>query len=334
MEATFIVCNKSDFVSRIVSLIKSPIQMNSLSHAGRILIEEKYDWKRISNDLGRLIYRWRSNVSSLHNPYFSVIVPSYERHDLLTSLMNRLSKQAFGDFEVIVVDQSSEEWPDKSKEFSFSLLYIHTDVKGAVKARDAAAFYARGEVLAFTDDDCEPSFDWLQNAYNYVSRPNVIGVEGLIKSDKIGDPDYRTVSNEGFEGIGFLTANLFLKTEVFNAINGFDEQFENPHFREDTDLAWRALNYGAIPYCRDVVVFHPPHKRNIKRESNAERDRFFEKDALLLRKHPEKYRELFLREDHWMHTPGFWSNFFEGAKKYGVEIPGFYIDMFNRSPQR
>jgi len=62
--------------------------------------------------------------------------------------------------------------------------------------------------------------------------------------------------------------------------------FDNPHFREDTDFAWRLLNHGKIPYARDVIVYHPPHPRNIKRESLEERAKFFEKDALLAKKHP------------------------------------------------
>jgi len=116
-----------------------------------------------------------------------------------------------------------------------------------------------------------------------------------------------------------MTANLFLKAEVFNRINGFDERFDQA-FREDTDLAWRALKYGKIPFAYNVCVFHPPHLRNVKRESLGERNKFFEKDALLLSKHPDKYMELFLKEGHWAKTDGFWENFERGAIKYRVNI--------------
>ena len=235
--------------------------------------------------------------------------------------MGRLSKQRCADFEVIIVDQSFKPWGDRSTDFGVDIHYIHTNIRGAVKARNTACFYAKGHVLAFTDDDCEPKENWLYNAKPYFSRKNVVGVEGLIKSDRIDDPDYRTVSNEGFEGFGFMTANLFIKAEIFHAINGFDEVFDNPHFREDTDLAWRALEYGEIPFAREVEVFHPPHKRSLQRESRQERNKFFEKDALLMRKHPERYKQLFLAESHWHKSPEFCKIFLNSANKHGVELP-------------
>ena len=148
-----------------------------------------------------------------------------------------------------------------------------------------------------------------------------LALKDLIKSDRIDDPEFRTVSNEGFEGLGFMTANLFIRAEIFHAINGFDEIFDNPHFREDTDLAWRALEYGEIPFARDVEVFHPPHKRSLHRESREERNKFFEKDALLMKKHPERYKELFLAECHWHKLPEFCKIFLNSANKYGMELP-------------
>ena len=315
--AAFEICDKEDFPARIRCLMKDTEKMSSLSESGRNLAEEKYSWERISAELGSLIHRFQRKKGS-SNPFFSVVVPTYERHDLLRKLMNALQEQTFPDFEVVLIDQSNSNWHQEAGGFECDLLYIHTDIKGAVKARNKGAFYARGRVIAYIDDDCIPSRDWLERARAYFNMPDVVGVEGLIKSDKMGDPNYRTVSNEGFEGIGFMTANLFLKAEIFYAINGFDESFDNPHFREDTDLGWRALEYGRIPFGKDVEVFHPPHSRDISRESAAERNTFFEKDALLLKKHPEKYEQLFLMESHWMKTPDFWEHFLRGTQKYRI----------------
>ncbi|CAD7777542.1 Glycosyl transferase family 2 [Candidatus Methanoperedenaceae archaeon GB37] len=164
----------------------------------------------------------------------------------LSNLIKKLTEQKFKDFEVIIVDQSKEHWklPDIAK--ALSIYYYHTDIKGAVKARNIGLALALGKVIAFTDDDCEPYPDWLENARKYFKRQEVIGIEGLIKSDHDSN-NLRCVSNEGFEGIGFMTANLFVLREMANRVNGFDEAFDNPHFREDTDFAWRLLNHGKIP---------------------------------------------------------------------------------------
>ena len=158
---------------------------------------------------------------------------------------------------------------------------------------------------------------------HYFDDPGVVGVEGLVVSDRINDPDYRAVTNVGFEGIGFMTANLLLRRDTFNAIDGFDEQFDVP-FREDTDLGWRACALGEIPFGHDVRVFHPPHPRSVGREAQSTRVRFFEKDALLLKKHPDRYKSLFLMEGHYRNTAGFCEHFMRGSVKYGVPIDDFY----------
>src|SRR5262249_17787774 len=105
--------------------------------------------------------------------------------------------------------------------------------------------------------------------------------------------------------------------------NGYVEQCDNPHFREDTDLGRRACTLGTIPFAKDVRVLHPAHPRVTDREGAAERARFFEKDALLLKKHPERYRSLFLKEGHYLRTEGFREHFTRGVRKYGVNVDEF-----------
>jgi len=291
-----------------------------LGTAARRLACESYSWERLSPRLGRLLTRHRSARHS--RPVFSVVVPTYERHAHLPTLLDCLAAQTFRDFEVILVDQSAARWNVPGAYSSLDILYEHTDLKGASRARNLGAWLARGDVIAFTDDDCQPEPGWLQNAARYFDEPRVVGVEGLVVSERVNDPEYRAVTNVGFEGIGFMTANLLLRRNVFNAIDGFDEQFDVP-FREDTDLGWRACALGEIPFGHDVRVFHPAHPRTVEREALRERVRFFEKDALLLKKHPERYRTLFLREAHYLNTEGFHEHFRRGALKYGVQVDEF-----------
>jgi GT2 family glycosyltransferase len=205
---------------------------------------------------------------------------------------------------------------------SLDIHYEHTEVRGTSRARNLGVWLARGDVIAFTDDDCQPEPEWLGNARRYFDDPGVVGVEGLVVSERIDDPDYRAVTNVGFEGIGFMTANLLVRRDTFNAIDGFDEEFDVP-FREDTDLGWRACALGQIPFGHDVRVFHPAHARSLEREALSQRVRFFEKDALLFKKHPDRYRTLFQREGHYRNTEGFHEHFRRGALKYGVTIDEF-----------
>lgn len=302
------------------SVLADPERAAVLGRGARRLVEECYSWERISDNLGSLLARHQSRLGQ-PKPYFSVIVPTYERPESLTALVEQLAKQSWRDFELIVIDQSAEAWPDRERNFGLDLLYIHTDLRGAVFARNRGADLARGRVLAFIDDDCVPSPDWLAGAHGRFEAEDIVGLEGLITSGRRDDPDLRSVTNDGFEGIGFMTANLFVRTDVFHRIDGFDVAFDNPHFREDTDLGWRIQEQGAIPFSREAAVYHPPQPRAVERESLAARSVFFEKDALLLRKHPQKYVELLRREGQWTHNPHFWTYFARGLARYGVEPP-------------
>jgi glycosyltransferase involved in cell wall biosynthesis/GT2 family glycosyltransferase len=329
VEDAFALASRDDFSAVVARLLDDQALAASLGMAGRRVVAERYSWERISRSLGRLLQRHRLALGK-RPPAVSVIVPTYERQDVIGALMECLSRQTIRNFEVIVVDQSAAPWtPDPA--LPFDLLYVHTDVKGAGQARNTGAFYARGGVLAFTDDDCRPDADWLEAGLRYFEDPGVVGVEGVVVSDRAQDERFRPVTNVGFEGIGFMTANLMLRRETFVAIDGFDPQFDRPfHFREDTDLAWRALGHGAIPFGPDVRVYHPPQPRAVEREALASRVQFFENDALLFKKHPERYRTLFLREAHYERTPGFSQYLLRGAVRHRVQIDDFYLSRCAR----
>ena len=111
----------------------------------------------------------------------------------------------------------------------------------------------------------------------------------------------------------------------FQALDGFDMAFDEPHFREDTDFGWRLQGLGQVPYANGVVVYHPAHRRDIARESLVERNRFFEKDALLMAKHPERFKTLFFAEQHYRLTPGYWENLERGIFKYRTDTPDWLI---------
>jgi len=325
----YVLCERSieSLVFEIKSLFSDKHKQEQLLLKGRREACEKYSWEQISYELGyKLLQKYKKHVED-KPVFFSIIVPTYERHDLLYTLLENIRKQTEKDFEIIIIDQSKDKF-DKISEFSdFSMVYFKTDVKGAAKARNTGISMAKGQVVAFIDDDCIPDENWLSNAKRYFEDPAIIGVEGMIEADIYDSETHRVVANVGVEGIGFMTANLFVKLNVLQKIGGFDEGFDNPHFREDTDLGWRALQYGEIPYARDVKVLHPSHKRENVRESANERNRFYVHDPLLLKKHHEKFIELYLREVNF-NKPEYWIYFKEGVKRHNARdsLSKFFLD--------
>lgn len=319
------VADTLTFASALRNLAGDAKLRAEMATAARRAVERHYAWERLSPATGRLLARHAAGKGAA--PFFSVVVPTFNRHEHLDRLVARLARQAFADFEVIVVDQSDTPWPGAAADHGLALHYLHTDLRGAVAARNTGADLARGRVIAFTDDDCEPPPGWLAAARPAFDDPLVVGLEGLITSEHVGDPEWRWVSNDGFEGVGFMTANLFVRAAAFHRLGGFDLDFEQPHFREDTDLGWRLQAIGRVPFSRAAWLFHPAHRRDTERESLAERSRFFEKDALLLRKHPERYRALFRAECQWTHNPHFRDHLLRGAERYGVTVPAELLAM-------
>lgn len=309
----------ADYQAAITQMTDQDYCANAAKEA-RACVEEGYAWEHISAQLGQFM-TMRANIAGQTIPKFSVVIPSYERPEHLNTLITYLQAQVERDFEVIIIDQSSKSWSGAKQEFGFSLTYYHSPIKGAVRARNTGAMLAQGEVLAFIDDDCLPSPDWLLNARAYFENPQVVGIEGLISSDHFDDPNWRPVSNVGSEGIGFMTANLMVRSAVFQYLGGFDVRFDRPHFREDTDFGWRMLDLGLVPYAKDVGVLHPAQQRDIERESHQARAHFFEKDALLYEKHPQRYQVLFEFERHYEGSFGFAEHLLRGFEKNNQKPP-------------
>jgi len=327
----YILCELSmeSLIFEVGNLFANMDRQKQLIQNGRREACEKYSWEQISYELGyKLKQKYKKHINS--SPvFFSVVIPTYERHDYLHVLLKNLQKQTEKDFEVIIIDQSKEKFNRLSEFADLDIVYFRTDVKGAVKARNTGISLANADVVAFIDDDCIPDENWLNNAKKYFEDPATIGVEGMIEADIYDSEAYRVVANVGVEGLGFMTANLFVKLEVLQKIRGFDEEFDNPHFREDTDLGWRALEFGKIPYAKDVKVLHPSHKRDSTRESAEERNKFYVHDPLLMKKHPCKFIDLYLREVNY-NKPDYWPYFKKGVRRHNTydNLPEF---LFNEN---
>ena len=323
-----VVADGEAMIPAVRSLIADADRREELGLQARETVENAYSWERTSEHLGRVLCRRRSLLGQ-RPPRISVLVCTYERHAKLDVLLRCLEQQCFKDFEVIVVDQSSGEWPGAGRSTGLDLVYVRRDVPALPAARNCAALYARGDILAFTDDDCEPDEKWLLNAEQMFRNSDIIGVEGRVVSDPVDEESFRVVVTMDRRGLCFMGANLLVRREVFHLIDGFDESF-GTFFREDTDFAWRTLALGDICYCEEAVVYHAPVARDDPRESVAERAKFFQNDALLLSKHPDRYRDLFFYENHWRNHPFFWPHFFRGAKRFGVDPPEWILDAYGQ----
>lgn len=257
-----------------------------------------------------------------------MLIPTYNRSRRLFELLKKLENQTYKNFEVIVIDDGST---DETKlmveniDVSYELRYYYKKNEGTSSAQNYGIEKAKGDIIAHTNDDCLPDDDWLENALKYFNNKNVVGVEGLVYTNFRDKRVYRTISNEEFlKGKkclldGFFGANILYKKDVLKKVGGLDERFK-PFFREDSDLAWRALDHGKIVFAKDVRVFHPAH---ISKKSGFQDRYLFRKscymnDALLYSKHKKKYLEY---HDHSSYDIFFWYYLIKGMKRFGVYVP-------------
>lgn len=130
--------------------------------------------------------RWPTMTEKMK---ISVIVPTYNRANILPMCLDSLIKQEYpkSDFEIIIVDNNSKDntknvCEDYIKNYSnISLTYILEKRQGLVYARHTGAKKAKYEILSFTDDDGILSPVWLKEISNVFERcDKVVAVAGKI----------------------------------------------------------------------------------------------------------------------------------------------------------
>lgn len=195
----------------------------------------------------------------------SVVIPTYNRGESLTRCLRALSPEV----EVVVVDDgSSDETPHVPARVGHPRLrYIRQGNAGPASARNLGARVARGDILAFTDDDCVPSPGWTQAlAVRLADEPDEVGgVGGRVLPVRRGLISRYSTFHRILEPPGSLsylvTANCAYRREAFEAVGGFDEAIRKPG-GEDPDLAFRVRAKGYRLAFEPSAVVHHDYREN------------------------------------------------------------------------
>jgi glycosyltransferase involved in cell wall biosynthesis len=212
-------------------------------------------------------------------PSVSVIVPIYNGEADLPELLARLRGQRYPTdrVEYVLVDNGSRDrTPDllqaaAASQGHFRVL-TYRAIQSSYAARNAGLAVAQGDLLAFTDADCQPEPDWLAALVQPFADPAVGLVAGEIKAlpsthwlqryaDRKGTLSQHNTLNHPFLPYG-QTANLALRAQVLDQVGAF-----RPHLTTggDADLCWRIQQ--ATPWqlvqAADAVVYHR-HRDRLK----------------------------------------------------------------------
>jgi len=203
-------------------------------------------------------------------PYFSVIVPVYNRRDEVEDLLRSLSQQSDKDFEIILVeDGSTERCEDIALRYAseLDLRYFYKSNEGRSIARNYGLEHATGQYFVFFDSDCVIPPDYFKTlgrelANNYVScfgGPDAASDDFTDVQKAISFSMTSLLTTGGIRG-GKVQMEKFVprsfnmgySREVYEKVGGFREMFS-----EDIDMSTRVRQAGFdIRLIRPAFVYH------------------------------------------------------------------------------
>ena len=116
-------------------------------------------------------------------PFFSVVIPVYNRAELLAQALRSVLAQSDQDFEIIVVDDGSADDPARVVDVlcDSRIVFIRQDNRGGGAARNAGIDRARGRFVAFLDSDDEYLPHHLAAMRRLVEHaPNTVGYARVL----------------------------------------------------------------------------------------------------------------------------------------------------------
>ncbi|RLI45328.1 hypothetical protein DRO64_02695 [Candidatus Bathyarchaeota archaeon] len=197
----------------------------------------------------------------------SVIIVTYNRPILCNRLLQSLEKQSVKPYEAIVIDDHSIKPFHPIKKYCFPLLLIRNKKElGLAASRNIGIKRAKGDILAFIDDDALPFKDWLCSIKKNIIDHELDIVGGPCVAIYMTDPPfwwdpkilgkYLAVANNFIVGCNFA-----VKKEVFKKIGFFNEKLGryagSKISGEETEFILRAYMRGyKVLFTSDVKVRH------------------------------------------------------------------------------
>ncbi len=176
----------------------------------------------------------------------SVIIPTFNRPGPLSECLRSLANSFPRDAETIVVsDGSTVALEDTVEPFreKLRLKFVPVPHGGPAAARNRGLSRARGDIVAFIDDDCRPAPGWIEALASGVSISPPIAAGGTTRNG-LADNCYAEASQLILKLVGrydcvtrgqiqfFPSNNMAFPADALSAMGGFDESFRSAEDRE------------------------------------------------------------------------------------------------------
>jgi glycosyltransferase involved in cell wall biosynthesis len=214
------------------------------------------------------------NSTTAYPPQVSVIVPAFNAEGTIDRCLQALTHQTVprDAYELIVVDDGSSDLT-RTRVGAHDSVKLYTQANaGPAAARNMGAQHAQGEILLFTDADCAPAEDWIEQMAAAFSNGNVAGVKGVYLTHQ-KEPVARFVQMEYEDKYDHMAREEYIdfidtyaagyRRDVFMASGGFDTSFPEASV-EDQELSFRLARQGhKMIFVPEARVYHWGHARNL-----------------------------------------------------------------------
>ena len=209
----------------------------------------------------------------------TVVITTFKREpDMVQRALNSVLVQTYRDIEIIVVDDSPNDYcfrkeveclvlDNKNRFPEISISYIaHEKNLGACVARNTGIQVARGEYLAYLDDDDEWLPEKLEKQYRVMKASDaaLVYCGYFCKNDVTGE--IKKGHSEYYRGKAFdkllyenfigSTSFPLLRTEIVKKVGGFDSQMQSA---QDYDLWLRIAENDDIDFTLEPLVIYHEH---------------------------------------------------------------------------
>lgn len=222
-----------------------------------------------------------------HKPYFSIIIPVFNRANFIGDLIESLLQQTFRAFEVIIIDDGSTDSLETEVKYyndtRVTFYKIQNSERGA--ARNFGAHKARGLYFNFFDSDDKMLTNHLAAAFHFITENNspqwfhtqfrIVGTDNRIVSEVRGfkNPSKKLIETNylGCNSI-FIGRDLFLK-------NCFQEDRKLAS-SEDWELWLRIISQEKLITCEEITFEIVNH--DFRSLFTISADRIIERDQFML----------------------------------------------------
>jgi cellulose synthase/poly-beta-1,6-N-acetylglucosamine synthase-like glycosyltransferase len=231
-------------------------------------------------------------------PSVSVVVCSYNGEKTIRECLYNLEKLDYPNYEVIVVNDGSNDNTASIAE-SYNCRLITIDNSGLSKARNVGLDAAKGEFIAYLDDDAYPDPHWLHHISMAFSKTSHVGIggpnisppgDGLFAESVAyapGNPTHVLLTDQEAEHIP--GCNMAFRRAALEEVGGFDPQFHIAG--DDVDICWQLHKHGGtLGFSPGAIVWH--HRRNSLRAYLRQQFNYGEAEGLLAKKWPDKYNTI------------------------------------------